>query len=208
MTVNPLAPGEEQTVCVMQQAPHYVSSTAQDVWVLVFSKRSVPCGYFVQQKKNSRGEETRRKPQQLDQWRQQANLVAAEQNSTRVLHPNRSKTPWCQKLKPFFFFFLSVQEAWCEDEWALVGEGLDFVNEAEARSKSPHITVIPRSVGGPGANSAEDDSGRPSLANTVFVAASRHRRGSSQYQSQPQSLSLNQYLRHSGHHGPSYHSSF
>ena len=56
-------------------------------------------------KLNSRGEETRRKPQQLDQWRQQANLVAAEQNSTRVLHPNRSKTPWCQKLKPFFFIF-------------------------------------------------------------------------------------------------------
>lgn len=97
-----------------------------------------------------------------------------------------------------------MQEAWCEDEWALVGEGLDFVNEAEARSKSPSVTVSPRGVGGRGSTGAEDDASRPSLANSVFVASGRHSRGSSQFHSQNQSLGqfFQQSVYGSSHHAP------
>ncbi len=103
------------------------------------------------------------------------------------------------RVRSKLIFSRPVQEAWCEDEWALVGEGLDFVNEAESLSKYS-VTVL----GDRGPRGAEEDANRISLATSVFVAAGRHHRGSSQFHSQNQPLS--QFFQHSvygsSHHPP------
>ncbi|CBJ31183.1 Hypothetical leucine rich repeat protein [Ectocarpus siliculosus] len=71
-------------------------------------------------------------------------------------------------------------EAWCKDEWALVGEGLDFWDEDDAKAQTPTITVIMRGSGAE--KSADMNANLPTLANTVFVAA-RQRHRSSTYSS-------------------------
>eukprot|EP00752_Nemacystus_decipiens_P005427 g4919.t1 len=72
-------------------------------------------------------------------------------------------------------------EAWSlKDEWALVGEGLDFVDDEDAKAPTPIVSVAHRPAGG--RKSDEDAAKMPTLANTVFVA-NKHRRGSSHYSS-------------------------
>ncbi|CAM9291741.1 unnamed protein product [Ectocarpus sp. 4 AP-2014] len=67
-------------------------------------------------------------------------------------------------------------EAWCKDEWALVGEGLDFWDENDAKAQTPTITVIMRGSGAE--KSADMNANLPTLANTVFVAVRRRHRSS------------------------------
>ncbi|CAM9167392.1 unnamed protein product, partial [Hapterophycus canaliculatus] len=83
-------------------------------------------------------------------------------------------------------------ESWCKDDWALVGEGLDFMDEKEAKSPSPTITVVPRD-GGHGGQRRTDasDGNHRTLANTVFVTT-QHRRRSSRHSPH----SSHKYFRH------------
>lgn len=91
-------------------------------------------------------------------------------------------------------FSSATQEAWSvKDQWALVGEGLDFVDEDEAKAQTPLVNVVLRPAGGSGMGDEDEDF--PVLANTVFVAPARRRRGSS-----ASSASSSHYLRrNSGH---------
>lgn len=78
-------------------------------------------------------------------------------------------------------FFLSSQEGWFEDKWRLSGQGLDFVDDDEARTKSPLITVVSREA----SDSRRSLQPNPSLANTVFAlhAESRMHHQSSEHSS-------------------------
>eukprot|EP00903_Cladosiphon_okamuranus_P021042 g19334.t1 len=71
-------------------------------------------------------------------------------------------------------------DAWeIRDKWSLVGHGLDFVDDDEAKAQTPEVTVVDRPVAG---KKWDDDENKQTLANTVFVAADgRRRRGSSQH---------------------------
>ncbi|CAN0197450.1 unnamed protein product [Scytosiphon promiscuus] len=83
-------------------------------------------------------------------------------------------------------------ETWCKDEWALVGEGLDFVDEKEAKAPSPTITVVGRDGGNGGQRSTDASDGNDhTLANTVFVTA-QHRRRSTRHSPHPS----HQYFHH------------
>lgn len=100
--------------------------------------------------------------------------------------------------RKFLDLSLRSQEAWAlKDEWALVGEGLDFVNEEEARAQTPIVSVVPRPAGG--GRRKTGDTNVPTLADTVFVASNFHRRGSSQYDFNSSN--------HSSHHSSRYSSS-
>eukprot|EP00903_Cladosiphon_okamuranus_P015921 g14706.t1 len=86
-------------------------------------------------------------------------------------------------------------EAWSlKDEWALVGEGLDFIDDDEAKAQTPIISVIPRPTGG---MKSDVDVNSPTLADTVFVASGL-RRGSSQFSS-----NSSQYFNLPGHYSSS-----
>lgn len=115
---------------------------------------------------------------------------------------------------------LRAQDAWAlRDEWALVGHGLDFVDEEDAKASTPDVTVVPRPAGGGRKRGDADENTRQTLANTVFVAADgRRRRNSSQHSSSSSSSAFSSlppypYSRHSGggssggtfksHHGAS-----
>lgn len=75
-----------------------------------------------------------------------------------------------------------AQDAWgLQDEWMLVGHGLDFVDDEAARAHTPDVTVVPRPAG-IGGKKDDAEENKETLANTVFVAAdSRRRRSSSQH---------------------------
>lgn len=75
-----------------------------------------------------------------------------------------------------------VQDAWAlRNEWALVGHGLDFVDDDDAKAQTPDVTVVARPAAG---KQNDEDENKETLANTVFVAAdSRRRSGSSQHSS-------------------------
>lgn len=64
------------------------------------------------------------------------------------------------------------------DEWALVGEGIDFVDEDDAKANTPIIRVVPRPADG---RKSDGETNFATLANSVFVAARRHSGGSSQF---------------------------
>lgn len=79
------------------------------------------------------------------------------------------------------------QEDWSlKDEWFLVGNGLDFVDEEEARASTPLVTVAGRTAGGGRERTWEH--AQQTLGNTVFVAAGKQRRGD--YSSRPSSSYL------------------
>lgn len=85
-----------------------------------------------------------------------------------------------------------IQDSWgLQDEWALVNRGLDFVNDDGAKAKTPVVKVLPRIEGG--GRRPTEDANSPTLANTVFVASQRHRRGSSHC-----STGSSQYFQHTG----------
>lgn len=103
-------------------------------------------------------------------------------------------------MSPVIHLCVHLQEAWAlRDEWALVGDGLDFVDEEEAKAQTPDVTVVPRPAAGKKKGGEDDDSAQ-TLANTVFVAAAAansRRRNSSQHSSASSSGPPYPYSRHS-----------
>eukprot|EP00752_Nemacystus_decipiens_P005433 g4924.t1 len=92
-------------------------------------------------------------------------------------------------------------DAWAlKDEWALVGEGLDFIDDIDAKAQTPIVSVIARPAGG---RKDDGDANMPTLANNVFVADSFRRGGSSQF-----SLNSSQYFNLSSHYSSSRKSDF
>lgn len=136
-------------------------------------------------------------------------LGGAEDVLVNPLEPGEEQTVTVMQQAPDF-------EAWSvTDEWALVGDGLDFVDQDGAKAQTPVVTVIPRPARG--AKKSYEEAELPTLADTVFVAPKRIRRGSSQYSSSSSShhryfsssssSSHHHYFNHPGSYS-SHHPSF